>query len=357
MFYDFLQEVNPLCIVADENSPFYLEAETVWSSYRVVNVRKLIEKMDIDEDDGQLHEHSNLADDEMIIRQPRLMAVLYTSGSTGLPKGVQITHQMAMNRICWQWNQFPFQSGDVGCLKTSLQFVDSVVELFCHISKPVSMVIARRGITSHVGEYLQVLERYCVTQVTVVATLMHGILSYLSSPPNAARYPLRQLRLWISNSEPLRPSLAEKFFEVFPDGCRALCNFYGSTETMADVTFDVFHDVGDVRRKTSEDGILSIGHPISNSVVYLVGDSSKIVPMGEIGEICVSGLNVNDKQGYVKEMNSAANFLQNPFTDLLRSSFVGLVVSEHLTLYKTGDYGRIIDGRIMYQGRRDQQVW
>ena len=47
----------------------------------------------------------------------RLFAVLYTSGSTGIPKGARIMHKGVINRLKWQWNEFPYQNGDVCAFK------------------------------------------------------------------------------------------------------------------------------------------------------------------------------------------------------------------------------------------------
>ena len=50
----------------------------------------------------------------------RLLAVLYTSGSTGRPKGARILHSGAINRLEWQWNEFPYQNGDICLFKVTL---------------------------------------------------------------------------------------------------------------------------------------------------------------------------------------------------------------------------------------------
>ena len=83
---------------------------------------------------------TNLSPGEML-RPPELLCVIYTSGSTGRPKGVRLNHRTAMNRLCWQWTDLPFEDDEVGCFKTSLLFVDSIVEIFSCLLKLVPLVI------------------------------------------------------------------------------------------------------------------------------------------------------------------------------------------------------------------------
>jgi len=221
----YLQEVKPLCTVADDRSAFINEADTVWSSDTIINIRSLLSDK-LDKDDRLCR---SLTSDEVLNTQPDLLAVLYTSGSTGVPKGVQITHRMAMNRIVWQWDRFPFRPDDVGCLKTSLLFVDSIVEIFSCLLHPVNLVIARPYITSNVEEFLEFLQRHRISRLVLVASLLHGILSFLSTASELERFQLRQLELWISNSETLSASNARRFFATFfrhktssTDSCDAL---------------------------------------------------------------------------------------------------------------------------------------
>ncbi len=67
--------------------------------------------------------------------------VLYTSGSSGVPKGVLGPHRGAVNRFAWMWKNFPFQAGEVGCFGTSLNFVDSIWEVFGPLLRGVPSVI------------------------------------------------------------------------------------------------------------------------------------------------------------------------------------------------------------------------
>jgi hypothetical protein len=70
-----------------------------------------------------------------------LAYIMYTSGSSGQPKGVLGTHRAAINRFHWMWTTYPFAAGEVCCQKTALSFVDSVWEIFGPLLKGIPVVI------------------------------------------------------------------------------------------------------------------------------------------------------------------------------------------------------------------------
>ena len=329
-----LNEVQPVCLLVDEKSVFKIETNTVWSQFFILEFDTLLH----DSEDGDSR-YDNVSDSDILPDQS-LLSIIYTSGSTGKPKGVCLSHQTALNRLAWQWHQFPFEPGEVSCLKTSLLFVDSIVEIFGSLLKLVSVVISPKGVTSNPENFVSLLEDYHVSRLVMVSSMLRSILFYVSISGGGDRLPL--LKLWVSNSETLPPKLLEKFFETFPQG-RTFLNLYGSTETMADVTFDVFREKSDILTKICDDN-LSIGKPMQNNILYLVSEDMNIVPRGEVGEICITGFNVAD--GYLDCDVSNKSFLRNPFSD----------APDHTVIYKTGDFGRIVNSYVIYEGRRDLQV-
>src|SRR5207248_5165393 len=67
--------------------------------------------------------------------------VMYTSGSTGRPKGILGNHVALVNRFSWMWETYPFELNDVCCQKTSLNFVDSIWEIFGSLLKGIPTII------------------------------------------------------------------------------------------------------------------------------------------------------------------------------------------------------------------------
>lgn len=101
-------------------------------------------------DDGSLVE--DIADHGCIIssiaeaeQRQEILYILYTSGSTGAPKGVQGTYRGLLNRLDWQISSYPWQIGEIACRKTSLTFVDAIAELLCPLLCGVPIWTAPRG--------------------------------------------------------------------------------------------------------------------------------------------------------------------------------------------------------------------
>jgi amino acid adenylation domain-containing protein len=283
------------------------------------------------------------ADRELILREsasnPSLSSdrerrayVMYTSGSSGTPKGVEGTHGAAMNRFAWMWRTYPFQAGEVCCQKTNLGFVDSVWEIFGPLLDGVPNVIIPQEVARDPEELLETLARYRVTRIVLVPSLLRSLLDL--APNLGQRVP--QLKLWSCSGEVLPADLAKRFLAAFPDA--KLLNIYGSSEVAADVTW---HEVG----AQNGTGSVPIGRPISNTQIYLVDEGFHPVPIGVRGQILVGGDGL------------ASGYWNRP--ELTAERFVSnqLAPTQSPRLYCTGDLGRYrAHGDIEYLGRIDSQV-
>uniref|UniRef100_A0A023F0N0 Putative the adenylation domain of nonribosomal peptide synthetase n=1 Tax=Triatoma infestans TaxID=30076 RepID=A0A023F0N0_TRIIF len=286
---------------------------------------------------------AGLLDEEIMpCAEDPIEIVLYTSGSTGLSKGVRIRNSSVKNRLEWQWKQFPYAPDEQFCVfKTALTFVDSVSEIWgplLHPGLPRTLIILPRDVTTNPQKLVAILEKYKVARLVLVPSLLTAILLYLGlSKQNQSK--LQNLKLWVCSGETLSVALATQFFEHFNTGNQILCNFYGSTEIMGDVTFHIMKCTEDV----SVDNKVPIGIPLDNTVLYLLDKDLRIVNSGEIGELYVSGRNL--AAGYVNGRD-AFRFIESPHT----------VDPDHKTLYKTGDYARIMKDMLIYEGRTDSQL-
>lgn len=264
--------------------------------------------------------------------EDNIIALLYTTGSTGKSKGVIIKNSNLYNRLNWMWSEFPFQDNEVCVAKTSFSFVDHMWELFGPLLKGIKVVVFDRPNVVNIHEFISKLDYHKITRIVLVPSLLREILMN----EDLCTKKLTHLKEWTSSGEVLNAFLVEKFYNIFPNS--RLLNIYGSTEVTADATYyDTSIDKKNKRTK------IPIGKPIYNTKVFIIDGSNNLLPVGAIGEICISGLGVTD--GYFRN-----NFLNE--SKFFVSSFL-----DGELLYKTGDFGKwLLDGNIDYIGRKDNQV-
>nr|WP_284694836.1 amino acid adenylation domain-containing protein [Photobacterium galatheae] len=255
--------------------------------------------------------------------------ITYTSGSTGVPKGVLGTQRGVLNRLQWMWAQFPFEADEVCCQKTSLNFVDHVWELFGALLHGVPSVLADQETVDDPLRLARVLADHQVTRLVLVPSLLQGLLAL----PDEALLPLSAIRYWTSSGETLSVNLVRQFYRVFADSC--LLNLYGSSEVAADITWY------DTRELPSDVRFVPIGHPITQTTLTVVNRNGQQLPDGFVGELYVSGAGL------------AVGYTSEPLTQERFVRLSGL----SSTFFKTGDLvRRQSDGLLFTLGRNDDQV-
>ena len=171
----------------------------------------------------------------------RTAYILYTSGSTGRPKGVVGSHRAMLARFEAMWQRYPYAAdpcdaaddnkADVCCHKTSLNFVDSIFEIFGPLSQGVPLLIVPRSARSDPEELVALLAAHAVSRITLVPSLLRAMLE--AEPALGAALP--RLNLWTTSGEALPLALLSRFFAAAPEA--TLLNLYGSTEVAADVAW------------------------------------------------------------------------------------------------------------------------
>lgn len=256
--------------------------------------------------------------------------VSYTSGSTGQPKGVIGTQYGVLNRAAWMWRTYPFEGGEVLCHKTSLNFVDSVWEIFGPLLQGVPTVILPDVIVKDPDALVKALAQYRVSRITLVPSLLRTLLE---THPNLGKK-LPDLRLVVSSGEVLPAALAHQFLAQLTQ--TRLLNLYGSSEASADSTY---YEVD----KNSPADFIPLGKPMDNVQLYVLDTRLQLVPSGVPGELYIGGMGL--ALGYLNRPElTAARFISNPFISGER-------------LFQTGDWVRYLpDGNLQFLGRQDDQV-
>jgi surfactin family lipopeptide synthetase C len=255
---------------------------------------------------------------------PGVAWVLFTSGSSGVPKGVLGSHVGLVNRLGWGLRVEPFVVGEVCCAKSRLGFVDSVCELFLPLVAGVPVVVADEQRLRDPRRLVELLVRERVSRLVAVPSLLRVMFEVCGRELAGS-----SLRSITASGEPLTGADVRRIRAVLPT-CR-VWNIYGCTEVAADATA---HEVTGVEER------VPIGRPMDNVTVQLLGPAGEPVPIGAIGEITIGGLGVSP--GYV---GHAAGH-QDRFT-----------TTEAGRSYRTGDLGRWrADGTLEHLGRADRQI-
>ena len=265
-------------------------------------------------------------------RPDQMAYVIYTSGSTGAPKGVMGLHRGAVNRFQWMWDTYPFVTGEIGCHKTSLSFVDSIWEIFGPLLKGIPLLILSAESAKDPHLLTQALAENRVSRIVLVPSLLRAILDECERSGET----LPRLRFWVSSGEALLPLLAHRFYQFMPSG--QLLNLYGCSEAAADTTC---YEIS----KGPSLQIIPIGRPIDNTQVYICDPSLEPVPIGVIGEMYIGGKGL--ARGYINRLElTHKKYIRNPFNPEVSP-----------LLYRTGDLARYREnGVIEYLGRSDNQV-
>ncbi|MBC7887439.1 MAG: amino acid adenylation domain-containing protein, partial [Ferruginibacter sp.] len=270
----------------------------------------------------------------------QLACIIYTSGSSGKPKGVQLGNAGIVNRLQWMWATYPFEPGERNAIKTSIGFVDHIWELFGALNRGVVSVIFPKETLLDLDILIEKLSVEKITRWVLVPSLLRTLLNKLSEEGLL----LPHLKYWTSSGETLPVELVADFYTIFPSASHKLINIYGSSEVTADATcYDTSADDKILWDKLRQH--IPIGKPISNTRVYLIDKNDQWVAQGVAGEICITGVQV--AQGYLNLPElTAERFTTDPFSKIPGSR-----------MFRTGDIGRWLnDGNIDYLGRIDDQV-
>lgn len=253
-----------------------------------------------------------------------LAYTIYTSGSTGKPKGVQVLHRGVVNFLASMAREPGMSSTDRVLSVTTLSFDIAGLEIYLPLSAGASVEIVSREVAADGTELLHQLNKSHATVMQATpATWRMLIEAGWEGTPG--------LKI-LCGGEALSQKLAEQLVER----CASLWNMYGPTETT------IWSTLSQV--KPGHNAVL-IGHPISNTQIYILDRLLQPTPIGVAGELHIGGDGV--ARGYFKRPDlTQSKFIPDPFSR-----------DPGARLYKTGDLARYLrSGEVEFLGRIDHQV-
>ncbi|WP_285600182.1 non-ribosomal peptide synthetase [Kineosporia sp. NBRC 101731] len=259
--------------------------------------------------------------------------VTFTSGTTGRPKGVALSHRALVNRLHWGNRTLALGTTSVALSKTGLGFIDACTELFGPLTAAATTVVVPDPDARDSTALTEAVHQHGATHLLSIPSLTEVLLDHATSTPQTAAA-LAGLRHWTSSGETLTPHLLTAMTRATP--ATTIHNFYGSTEITGDATCAALSPTDGHRNV--------IGRPVANMSVAVLDSWLRPVAPGVMGELYLGGVQVAD--GYLGQPGlSAQRFVADPFA------------VDGSRLYRTGDLARWNDdGNLEYLGRADDQV-
>lgn len=258
---------------------------------------------------------------------------LFTSGSTGVPKGVLVSQRSVINLTEWLCETLAFTDEEVFANQAPFYFDASVKDIYATLKSGATMYIVPKKLFSLPAKLVRFLNEKKITCIEWVPSVLCMIANFRTLEKVKPEYlkkvtffgevmPAKQLNVW-------RRALPDVEF----------VNLYGPTEATVDCTYYK------VEREFADDEPIPIGYACDNTDVILLNENDRMVGEDEIGEICVRGCSL--ALGYYNDQEKTDQaFRENPLQKSYRER-----------IYRTGDLGKYNQyGEIVFLARKDSQV-
>jgi amino acid adenylation domain-containing protein len=261
----------------------------------------------------------------------RLGYILYTSGSTGEPKGVAVPEDAVGRLLRTVGRYVSLEPGDAALFSSSPAFDISTVEIFLPLLSGAQVVVADRDQTRTPKEVVRLIDQHRVRLAQATPSAWRPLTDALAAGGR------REWLQAITAGEPLTPDLAGRLLAV----AGRVLNGYGPTETTIYSTIATITTLDEV----------TVGEPVDGTTLYVVDEHDRPVPAGVPGELLIGGRSV--ARGYLNRPQlTAERFVPDTWQET-----GGADPAEPATVYRTGDLAWWApDGRLRVLGRIDTQV-
>ena len=255
--------------------------------------------------------------------------ILFTSGSTGEPKGVIVTLASLEHFITWMLAEQRFtEFGEVFLNQAPFSFDLSVMDLYCSLATGGTLFSISRDLIANPKELYRALTSSGVT--TWVSTPSFAQMCLVEDKFADAMLP--RVRRFLFCGETLPPQTAAQLLKRFPKA--EVWNMYGPTEATV-ATTSIRIDASILERYSP----LPVGRAMPGSEIFIVNGKRELLPANQRGEIIIAGPNVSP--GYLARPELTADaFFQY----------------QSQRAYRTGDLGRFRDNLLFFEGRMDEQI-
>lgn len=294
-------------------------------------------------DEGKITSVLSAPDDqllpEVLKAEPESIAyIMYTSGTSGQPKGVMVSHAAVSVFLDWVSETFQVDENTRFIHTSSLGFGGSIRQLFSTLlGGGVIFPIPRIELKDPESLYY-FLKKHHITHLNTVPTVLNNLAEQAGQFTPRSSVALPDLKWVLVGGEALYAHTVNKWYAAFGNAATVV-NLYGSTETIVNATMQIT-----VPGELPPSGIIPLGRQKPGSVVRLINESGEICQPGETGELLVGGPCL------------ATGYFKAP--ELTAEKFIALDnLGEYGGFYRTGDLARMDEkGCYHFLGRNDDQV-
>lgn len=260
---------------------------------------------------------------------------LYTSGTTGKPKGISVTNTSAINTLFGYLNSFWSEKYEVQLQMASVGFDVFIGDILRSLCTGKTMVLCKKETIIDIPRLYKIIVQEKIDFAEFVPPVLRELYNFIK----ANKKPVINLKCVVVGSDTWTISDLRKFREIFSSDTK-FYSTYGVTEAAIDSTYINCADL-DMQKS----GFCSIGYPMANVSLYVIDEQNNVVPKGETGELCIGGIGIS------KTYNNLPELTAKKFIKLRQNS------NDFEKVYKTGDLVKVDkDNSLTFFGRIDSQV-